>query len=70
MYREMFGKEPVFEAIHAGLECGMFADKIKGLDAVSFGPDNFDIHTPKERLSISSAERVYRFLTELLRSMK
>lgn len=70
VYREMFGKEPVFEAIHAGLECGMFADKIKGLDAVSFGPDNFDIHTPKERLSISSAERVYRFLTELLRSMK
>lgn len=70
VYREMFGKEPVFEAIHAGLECGMFADKIKGLDAVSFGPDNFDIHTPKERLSISSAERVYRFLTELLRSMQ
>lgn len=70
VYRELFGKEPVFEAIHAGLECGMFAGKIEQMDAVSFGPDNFDIHTPKERLSISSAERVYRFLTELLRSMK
>jgi len=70
VYKELFGKEPVFEAIHAGLECGMFADKIQQMDAVSFGPDNFDIHTPKERLSISSAERVYRFLTELLRSMK
>lgn len=70
VYRELFGKEPVFEAIHAGLECGMFAGKIEQMDAVSFGPDNFDIHTPKERLSISSTERVYRFLTELLRSMK
>ncbi len=70
VYSDMFGKEPVFEAIHAGLECGIFCDKIKGLDAVSFGPDNFDIHTPKERLSISSTERVYRFLTELLRSMR
>lgn len=70
VYTKMFGKEPVFEAIHAGLECGMFADKIEGMDAVSFGPDNFDIHTPKERLSISSTERVYQFLIELLRSMK
>ncbi len=70
VYKKMFGKEPVFEAIHAGLECGMLSDKIKDMDAVSFGPDNFDIHTPKERLSISSAERVYRFLLELLRSMK
>ena len=65
----MFGKGPEFEAIHAGLECGIFAEKIKGMDAVSFGPNNFDIHTPKERLSISSTERVYRFLLELLRSM-
>lgn len=70
IYKEMFGKEPVFEAIHAGLECGMFAGKIDQMDAVSFGPDNFDIHTPKERLSISSTGRVYSFLTELLRSMK
>lgn len=70
VYRNMYGKEPVFEAIHAGLECGIFSDKIKGLDAISFGPDNFDIHTPKERLSISSAERVYRFLTELIGSLK
>lgn len=70
VYQKLFGKEPVFEAIHAGLECGLLSEKIHGLDAVSFGPDNFDIHTPKERLSISSTERVYRFLLELLRSMK
>ena len=70
VYRRLFGKEPVFEAIHAGLECGLFCGKIEGLDAISFGPNNLDIHTPKERLDIPSAERTYRFLTELLRSMK
>lgn len=70
VYTKLYGREPVFEAIHAGLECGMLADKIPGMDAVSFGPDNFDIHTPKERLSISSTQRVYAFIVELLRSMK
>lgn len=70
VYRELSGEEPVFEAIHAGLECGIFSGKIADLDAVSFGPDNFDIHTPKERLSISSTERVYRFLVELLKRWK
>lgn len=70
VYSNMFGEEPIFEAIHAGLECGLLSDKIENMDAVSFGPNNFDIHTPKERLSIESTERVYRFLVELLKSMK
>lgn len=70
VYRKLSGKEPVFEAIHAGLECGLFAGKIKDLDCVSFGPDNFDIHTPKERLSISSTARVWDFITALLKEMK
>ena len=67
VYRELFGKEPVFEAIHAGLECGILSGKIADLDCVSFGPDNYDIHTPKERLSISSTERVWKLLIELLK---
>ena len=66
IYREQTGKTLAVEAIHAGLECGIFAGKLKGLDAVSFGPDIFDIHTPKERLSISSVERTYRFLRAIL----
>lgn len=66
VYREVSGKEPVFEAIHAGLECGILSEKIENLDAVSFGPDNFDIHTPKERLSISSTRRVWEFLVRFL----
>lgn len=70
IYREQYGKEAVFEAIHAGLECGIFSDKIKDLDCVSFGPMNLDIHTPKERLSISSTERIWRLIIEYLKQAK
>ena len=70
VYEQLYGKEPVFETIHAGLECGLLSDKIKDLDCVSFGPDNFDIHTPKERLSISSTGRVWDFIVEFLRQAK
>lgn len=67
VYKDLFDKEPVFEAIHAGLECGIFSEKIKDLDCVSFGPNNYDIHTPKERLSISSTERMWRLILEFLK---
>ncbi len=67
VYRELYGKEPVFEAIHAGLECGILSGKIDGLDCISFGPDNYDIHTPQERLSISSTARVWELLVEFLK---
>ena len=70
VYEEMYQKPPITEAIHAGLECGIFCGKIKGLDCVSFGPDIFDIHTPKERLSISSAQRTWEFLKKVLENLK
>ena len=69
IYRDMFGKEMTVTAIHAGLECGLFCGKIKGLDCVSLGPDMIDIHTPKERLSISSTERVWKFLLKVLENI-
>ncbi len=69
-YQNVYSKEPVFTAIHAGLECGILSEKIEGLDCVSFGPQNFDIHTPQERLSISSTERVWKFLVEYLKQAK
>lgn len=70
VYQELFEEEPVFEAIHAGLECGILSGKIENLDCVSFGPDNYDIHTPKERLSISSTEKVWKLLIEFLKRCK
>lgn len=70
VYEELFGEKPVFEAIHAGLECGILSGKIADLDCVSFGPNNYDIHTPKERLSISSTEKVWKLLVEFLKRSK
>lgn len=70
VYEELFHEEPIFEAIHAGLECGILSEKIPNLDCVSFGPNNYDIHTPKERLSISSTEKVWKLLVEFLKRCK
>lgn len=67
IYEKLYGKKPRVEAIHAGLECGILAGKLPGLDGVSIGPDMWDIHTTEERLSISSTKRVYEFVLELLR---
>lgn len=69
-YADMFGKEPNVVAIHAGLECGLFAKKIAGLDLISCGPDMFDVHTPDERLCISSTIRVWDYLKEVLKRLK
>ena len=67
VYEEMYGKSPRIEAIHAGLECGILAGKLPGLDCVSIGPDMKDIHTPEERLSISSTKRVWDYVLEILK---
>lgn len=67
IYQEMFGEEVKVEALHAGLECGIMIAKIPGLDCVSYGPNIYDIHTTKERLSISSAARMWEYLLEILK---
>lgn len=68
-YRDLYGVEPKVEAIHAGLECGIFSDRLKGLDAVSFGPQMHDIHTSRERLDLASTERTWEYLVEVLRRL-
>ncbi len=68
-YLDMFGKEMKVTAIHAGLECGLFCGKIKGLDCVSLGPDIYDIHTPCEKLSISSTARIWEYLLKVLETL-
>lgn len=67
VFREMYGKEPQIQAIHAGLECGFLQAKIPGLECVSIGPDMKDIHTTEEKLSISSTERVWKYVLEILK---
>ena len=69
-YKELTGKEPVVSAVHAGLECGLIKRTIPDMDAVSFGPNLYDVHTPNEHLSISSAERMWKFIVKLLANMR
>lgn len=69
IYEEMYGVKPQIEAIHAGLECGIFQSKIRGLDCVSIGPDMQDIHTTRETLSIPSVQRVWKFFLKVLESL-
>lgn len=69
-YKELFGKDAEIVAIHAGVECGIFAGRIKDFDGISFGPDLKDIHTYRERMSISSVERTWKLLTSVLQQIK
>lgn len=69
VYEDMYGKSPEIVIIHAGLECGIFSEKIEGLDCVSIGPNNYDIHTTEERLSLSSLQRVWEFLLRVLKEI-
>ncbi len=69
-YRQVYGKEAKVEAIHAGLECGLLMEKIDGLDAISMGPNAYDVHSPDEHISIKSIENVYNLLCEILKRIK
>ena len=70
IYEKETGEKLKVEAIHAGLECGVFASKIKDFDCISIGPNMFDVHTVKERLSISSTERTFKILLKVLENCK
>lgn len=70
VYKEMFNKDMESTVIHAGLECGVFANKYSNLDIISIGPNMKDVHTPQEKVSISSIKRVYEYLVELLKKLK
>ena len=70
VYTQQYGKPPKVDAIHAGLECGLLTSKRPELDCVSIGPNILDIHSVQEKLSISSMERSWKFLLEVLRRSK
>ena len=68
-YKKVAGTDAKVDAVHAGIECGIFADKV-GLDCVAIGPEMADVHTPKEHLSISSSARLYEVLKAFLADSK
>jgi dipeptidase D len=70
IYKKLYNKTLKVDAIHAGLECGLLKAKVGDIDMISLGPNMYDVHTPNEHLSISSTERVYEFLCEVLKEIK
>ena len=69
-YEEVYFDKPQISALHAGLECGVIGAKLSNIDMTSIGPQLLDVHTPYERMSISSAERCWRFLLKALEKCK
>lgn len=65
-FYDMYGYQPKIEAIHAGLECGLLGEKLAGCDMISLGPNMYDVHTPLERVSISSVQNVWKLLCRVL----
>lgn len=70
VYRDLTGCDGRIEATHGGLECGLFIEKIPGLDALSMGPELHDVHSVEEKLNVASTERVYRLVCEVLARSK
>ncbi len=68
-YRELFSKDAVVTAIHAGLEAGVIGDYFDGMEMISLGPSLEDVHTPSERLFVSSAERTWTLLLKILEKL-
>ena len=69
VFRRCYGRDPEVAAIHAGVECGLFAGALPGLDAVSMGPDLRDIHTPQETMDADSVRRTWEYLLAILREL-
>ena len=70
VFEEQYGRKPVIQAIHAGVECGLFAGKMPGLDCVSFGPDMKNIHTSRESMDVASVQRTWRYTLGILEKLK
>lgn len=69
IFENRFGKEPMVKSLHAGVESGVFLEKRPEMEAISLGPDMQAVHSPNEWVSISSIQRTYAYILELLESI-
>lgn len=67
-YEQLFGNKPIVRSIHAGLECGLFLEKYPYLDMISFGPTLRGVHSPDEKIDISTVEKFWAFLVDILKN--
>ncbi len=69
IYKKKYGKPPKIEAIHAGLECGLIGEKYPGMDMLSFGPNLVDVHSPDEKVQISSVKKCFDLLQDIINNI-
>ena len=69
IFKENYDKEPVVEAIHAGLECGIIGEKFSGMDMISIGPTIKYPHSPEEQVHVSTVDKFYDFVVKILESV-
>lgn len=69
LYENLFDKKAEVAAIHAGLECGYWDSKKPGMDIISMGPDLFDVHSTKEKVSKESISNMWIYMKALLREL-
>ncbi len=70
VYEQRFGRKPVVEAVHAGLECGIIGARYAGMDMISFGPTIKYPHSPDEKIDIASIGRTWDFMVALFKSYR
>lgn len=70
IFKDMYNKEPVVEAIHAGLECGIIGEKFPGMDMISIGPTIKYPHSPEEYVDIDTVEKTYKYVLKILEEIK
>ncbi|HTK82402.1 MAG TPA: aminoacyl-histidine dipeptidase [Bacteroidota bacterium] len=68
-FKQLYGKEPLIKAIHAGLECGIIGEKFPGMDMVSFGPTLEGVHSPDEKIYIDTVEKFWKLLLTILKNL-
>jgi len=69
IFKEMYGKEPKVEAVHAGLECGIIGEKFPGMDMISIGPTIKYPHSPEEQIHISTVDKFYKYVLKILENV-
>lgn len=69
IYQRMYSRPMAVKALHAGLECGIIGEKYPGMEMVSIGPDMWDVHTPEEKVSVSSVARFWDYLREVIETL-
>ena len=69
LYIKMNNEKPHVAACHAGLECGILGTNYPEMDMISFGPNIKGAHSPDERAQISSAQKFWNFVLEILKAI-